>query len=80
MSSEISLLQEELDDMLTVINQNFMDFKKGKISQVFFKSNEKKLKTRSLKLIKNINKLVESSSKHTDKINKEVKNQTQKVK
>lgn len=80
MSSEISLLQEELDDMLSVINQNVLDFKRGKISEVFFKSNEKKLKERSLRLMKTINKLVDDSSKHTDKISKEVKNQKVKVK
>ena len=80
MSSEISLLQEQLDDMLSVINQNFMDYKKGRISEVFFRSNERKLKTRSLKLMKTINRLIVSSVGHTDKIGKEVKNQKVKVK
>jgi hypothetical protein len=80
MSSEISLLQEELEDMLTTINQNFMDFKRGKISREFFKANEKKLKTKSLRIIKRINTLVDDSSKHIDNIIKEVQKQAIKVK
>jgi len=75
MSSEISFLQEELDDMLSVINKNFMDYKKGKISHDFFRSNEKKLKTKSVSIISKINRLVEDSSRHNDKIVEEIKKQ-----
>ena len=79
MSSEISFLQEELDDMLSVINRNFMDYKKGKISNDFFKSNERKLKEKSVRIINKINRLVGDSSKHIDKVVEEIKKQSLKV-
>ena len=57
-SSDIKILQEELEDMLTAIDGLNTDINKGKISKESFDSNEKKFKGQSLKLIKKINKIV----------------------
>ena len=74
-SSEISLLQEEMEDMLTAIDVNILEFKKGMISQQFFKSNERKLKRRTVALIKRINRLVKNAIGLTEKIAREIKSQ-----
>ena len=47
-SFELSLLQQELENMLNAIDRNNMEFKKGKISRNAFKSNESKLKKKSI--------------------------------
>ena len=57
-SFELSLLQEQLDDMLTEIDKNNIEFEKGKISRTAFKSNEAKLKRSSVRLIKSIKKII----------------------
>lgn len=80
MSTEIAFLQEELDDMLSVINKNFMDFKRGRLARQLYKANEKKLKAKSLTMIKKINRFVDSSLNHMDGIDREVSKQKMKVK
>ena len=53
-SFELSLLQEELEILLTAIDRNNTAFEKGKISRNAFQSNENKLKKKSVKIINKI--------------------------
>jgi Na+/phosphate symporter len=77
-SSQISLLQEELEDSLTAIDRNSLDYQKGKISKEVFESNEKKIKIESAKKIKRIGELITNGLKLLEKIKKEI--QAQKLK
>jgi len=73
--SEISLLQEELENLLSLIEKNSAEYQKGKISKEMFESNEKRLKKESALRIKKINKLVEDALKFLKIIEKEIKSQ-----
>ena len=57
-SSEIKILQEKLDDMLSAIDKVNLDYNKGKIPKEVFENDDKKLRRQSVELIKGINKLV----------------------
>ncbi|RLI97857.1 MAG: hypothetical protein DRP00_03265, partial [Candidatus Aenigmatarchaeota archaeon] len=57
-SSEIHLLQDELENLLSLIDKNSLEYQKGKISREVFESNEKRLKKESALRIKKINQLV----------------------
>ncbi len=58
--SDISVLQKELDQMLVAIEKNSIDFERGKISKSLFKYNDDRMKRESAKIIKKVNKLVDS--------------------
>ena len=73
--SDISVLQKELDQMLTAIEKNSIDFGRGKISRDLFKYNDDKMKRESAAMIKKINKLVESGVSLVSKVNREVAKQ-----
>jgi hypothetical protein len=71
-SSEISVSQEELEDMLTAIVKLSVEYEKGKISKDVFSADKEKLKKESLKIVKNINKTIIDSTKLLDLMNKEI--------
>lgn len=75
-SFELSLLQEQLEDMLTAIDKNNIEFEDGRISKTAFKTNENKLKKNSVKLIKNIKSLIETNLILLGGIEEEIKNQS----
>ncbi len=60
-SFELSLLQEQLEDMLTAIDKNNIEFDRGKISRTAFKANEGKLKKNSVRIIKTVKSLVKNN-------------------
>lgn len=60
-SSEIKILQEKLDDMLSAIDKVNLNYNKGKIPKEVFENDDKKLRRQSVELIKNINKLVDDN-------------------
>jgi len=60
-SSEIKILQEKLDDMLSAIDKVNLNYNKGKIPKEVFENDDKKLRRQSVELIKSINKLVDDS-------------------
>lgn len=74
-SSEISLVQEELENLLSLIDKNSTEYQKGKISKEMFESNEKRLKKESALRIKKINNLVSEALKFLKIIEKEIKSQ-----
>ena len=57
---ELSLLEEQLEDMLTALDKNNIEFERGKISRTAFKANESKLKKDSVRIIKIIKDLIKS--------------------
>jgi ElaB/YqjD/DUF883 family membrane-anchored ribosome-binding protein len=71
-SSEIKLLQESLDDVLTAIDTNSKEYDKGKISRNTFKNNEAKLKKNGSRLIKKINECVSVGLDFIDEIIKQI--------
>ncbi len=74
-SSEIGVLQEKLDNMLSNLDQINLDYNKGRIPKDVFEKDNKKLRKQSIDLIKSINKLV------NDNLNclKLIKNQVSKI-
>ena len=74
-SFELSLLQQELENMLNAIDRNNMEFKKGKISRNAFKSNESKLKKKSIDIINNIKSLIKSNTEYLATIKRDVERQ-----
>jgi len=52
------VLQEKLEDMLSAIDKNNLDFNRGKIPKEIFQSDDKKLRKEGAKLVKSINNLV----------------------
>lgn len=60
-SFELSLLQEQLEDMLTAIDKNNIEFDKGKISRTAFKANESRLKKDSVRIIKSIKSIINNN-------------------
>jgi len=58
-STDIEVLQEELEDMLTAIDNLNLKYKSGKISKEDYNFSNKKFKKESLSLINKINKLVD---------------------
>jgi len=58
-SSEIKILQEKLDDMLSAIDKVNLNYNKGKIPKEVFENDDKKLRRQSVELINSINKLVD---------------------
>jgi len=77
-SFELSLLQEELENMLTSMDRNNIEFEKGKISKNAFELNEVKLKKNSVRLIKKIKALITSNRGLIKSIIKEIENQKKK--
>jgi hypothetical protein len=75
-SFELSLLQQELENMLNAIDKNNVEFEKGKISRNAFKSNETKLKKKSIDIINNIKILVKTNLDFLSSIRKDVEKQT----
>jgi hypothetical protein len=75
-SFELSLLQQELENMLNAIDKNNVEFEKGKISKNAFKSNEAKLKKKSVDIINNIKILVKTNLDFLSSIRKDVEKQT----
>jgi ribosomal protein L18E len=78
-SSEISLLQEELENLITAIDKNSSEYQRGNISRDIFETNEKKLKKRSAMKIRKINKLVEEGIKLLEKMENELTSQKVRV-
>ena len=74
-SSEIHLLQDELENLLSLIDKNSLEYQKGKISREVFESNEKRLKKESALRIKKINQLVKEGLELLKKAEKEIKAQ-----
>jgi hypothetical protein len=72
-SSEVKMLQGDLENMLSAIEKNAVDFQKGKIPKEFFGPTEEKLKKDSAILIRRINALVETSMGLVGKMKAEVK-------
>lgn len=60
-SSDVKVLQEELEDMLSAIDKNNIEYNKGKISKEVFEDNKKNFKNQSLVIIKKLNKTVDVS-------------------
>ena len=75
-SFELSLLQQELENMLNAIDKNNMEFERGKISRNAFKSNEVGLKKKSVEIIKNIKILIKSNMDFLVTIKRDVENQS----
>ncbi len=73
--SDISVLQRELDQMLTAIEKNSVDFEKGKISRELFKYNDDRMKKESAKIIKKINSFADLGIALINKVNKEIASQ-----
>ena len=73
--SEINVLQRQLEQMLSAIEKNSREFKRGNISKVLFSHNEKKLKASSAVMIKKINTLVKKSISYTSRIDRLVDSQ-----
>jgi hypothetical protein len=59
-TSNIKILQDELEELLAVIDKTNLQYDRGKISKEIFNRDGKKFKKESLKLIKDINKAVSS--------------------
>jgi len=74
-SFELSLLQQELEYMLNAIDKNNIEFEKGKISRNAFKSNESRLKKKSIEIINNIKVLIKSNMDFLGIIKRDVENQ-----
>jgi len=74
-SSEIRITQEQLEDMLSLIDSNTLDFNKGKISKEVFQENDNKLRKESKELIKKINSLVDAGIEIMESIIKQAKDQ-----
>ncbi|MFH0929003.1 MAG: hypothetical protein V1818_01450 [Candidatus Aenigmatarchaeota archaeon] len=60
-SFEISLLQDELESMLNAIYRNSAEFERGKLSRNAFKTNETKMKRRSVGIIKSVKGLIKTN-------------------
>ena len=73
--SEIMIGQEELENMLSAIDRVGVKYSGGRISKETFSSDSTKLKKESLKIIKKINRVVASSLRLVDSINKEISSQ-----
>jgi ribosome-binding ATPase YchF (GTP1/OBG family) len=72
---ELSLLEEQLEDMLTALDKNNIEFERGKISRTAFKANESKLKKNSVKIIKTIKELINSNMILIGNIEEDIENQ-----
>ena len=72
---ELSLLEEQLEDMLTALDKNNIEFERGKLSRTAFKANESKLKKSSVSVIKNIKEIINSSTILIGNIEEEVQSQ-----
>jgi hypothetical protein len=75
MCSDVSIKQRELDQMLTAIEKNSEDFRRGKISRELFRYNESKMKKECAKIIKDINSCVDRGGSMIVKIGKEIETQ-----
>jgi len=73
--SDITVLQKELEQLLTEIEKNSIDFEKGKIPKGLFEYNENKLKREAAKVIKRINNLIDLGVSLINRINKEFTSQ-----
>jgi hypothetical protein len=72
-ASEIKMLQGDLENMLSAIEKNAVDFQKGRIPKEFFDPTEEKLKKESAMLIKRLNTLVDGGMVLVGKIRSEVR-------
>lgn len=57
-SSEIKVLQEKLEDMLSAIDKNNLDYNRGKLPKEIFQAEDNKLRKEGAQLVKSINNLV----------------------
>jgi len=55
---DVKIFQEELEDMLSSIDKNNIEFNNGKISKEIFEINNKRFREESLGLINKINELL----------------------
>jgi hypothetical protein len=58
---DVKILQEELEDMLSSIDKNNIEYNNGKISKEIFEISNKKFREESLSLINKINELLEGN-------------------
>lgn len=71
-SSDVKMLQEDLENMITAIEKNALDYQKKEIPKEFFEPTDEKLKKESAILIKKINTMIENSLHLTGKIKNEI--------
>lgn len=60
-SLDIKILQDELEDMLSDIDKNNIDYRKGKLSKEIFENDDKRFKAESVILIKKVNRLLDAN-------------------
>ena len=70
--SNIKILQDELEELLSAIDKINLDYKRGKISKEIFVKDEKKFKRECVKLIKTINSFISSDLKNLSQIENEL--------
>ncbi|HKZ45620.1 MAG TPA: hypothetical protein VJ343_02850 [archaeon] len=70
-SSDVKMLQEDLENMIDSIEKNVADCQKGKIPEEFFRLTDDKLKKESATLIKKINAMIEDGLRLISKIKNE---------
>jgi hypothetical protein len=70
--SDVKMRQEELEDMLSAIDNLGLKYSNGRISKETFSADDAKLKKESLKIVKSINRAIASSLKQVESIDKEI--------
>ena len=70
--SNIKILQDELEELLSAIDKINIDYNRGKISKEIFDNDQKKFKRESVKIIKTINNLISSDLKNLSQIEEEL--------
>ena len=58
---DVKILQEELEDMLSSIDENNIEYENGKISKEIFEINNKRFREESVGIINKINGLLEAN-------------------
>lgn len=58
--SNIKIIQDELEELLSTIDKINLEYNRGKISKEIFDRDEKKFKKESVKIIKTVNELLSS--------------------
>lgn len=71
-SSKIKIFQESLEGMINVIDKIGLDYSRGKISKRSYEVDMRKFKVDSIRLIKDINQLIDMNIKHVKIISGEV--------
>jgi hypothetical protein len=84
-TSNVKILQDELEELLAVIDKTNLEYNRGKISKEIFDRDQKKFKKESVRFIKSINKFVNSDLNALNFINntlnppKTVKNESKTI-